>query len=834
MALSPTHCFWCGAVNRAQSTFCHTCGKPLTGGGPAGQPHPRTVPAPAPGQTSLALPCIEISTNTNTQRKSYFLRPDQQEISIGRAPSNDIVIDELVVSAFHLQIRQDSGQLVVIHPHPLQPQHKTTNGLLYQGKQYRGDESFRHVLSDGDVLRIGNQYGTLVTLTYHDASSARQPVPDIAPIPLGAPLITIGRLPGNTVVLTHPQVSGNHARLERSGTTYRLVDQNSTNHVYVNGQPVTSSLLKPQDVIRIGPYELIFTGTQLIQRSSSRSIRIDALKVIQYGDRQKILLNDITLTIPSGKFVAIVGGSGAGKTTLMDALNGTRPAKAGRILYNGQDYYTSRPAFSAQLGYVPQFDIIHKNLTVERSLYYAAKLRLPSDTTGQQIEERIKDVMEAVGITQRRKLLINKLSGGQQKRVSIALELLAKPNVFFLDEPTSGLDPGLDRKMMAMLRTIADKEGHTIILVTHATNNINNCDYVCFLAPGGYLAYFGPPQEATTYFNQSDFADIYNALEPTETDPDIPKKAEARFQQSPQYQQYVAQPSSHMPPPPQSGAAPSKPPQGNPWKQFRLLSARYLELLKNDRINLLVLLLQAPIIAAILMVLIQYMLKPTVFTTQPLPITAEQVLFILSFVALLFGCNNSAREIVKELPIYRRERMVNLGIMPYLFSKVLVLGLLCLLQCAILVIAVNVISPFPKTVLLPPPLEIYVSVALTSLVGLMIGLIISSLTANSDQANSIIPVILIFQILFSGVIFTLTGFGELLGQLFAMRWSMIGMGSSVGLTPFPLGYAPNDSSFPYAHDTRHVLSAWVALLVMIVIFGALTAYFLKRKDRLGR
>ena len=828
MVLSPAYCSSCGAANRAQSAFCNKCGKPLSEGGPLGQASTKTVRASEP------LPSIEVSTNTNTQRQSYLLRPNQQDISIGRAPSNDIVIDEMVVSGFHLLIKRDGGQLVLIHPHPLQPQHKTTNGILYQGKHYRGDEPFRHVLSNGDVFRVGNEYGTLVTLTYQDGSSvAQQPVPDIAPIPLGAPLITIGRRPGNTVLLNHPQVSSNHARLERSGNTYRLVDQNSTNHVYVNGQPVSSYVLKPQDVIRIGPYDFVFTSTELIQRSSSRSIRIDALNVIQYGDKQKILLNDISLTIPSGKFVTIVGGSGAGKTTLMDALNGTRPAKAGHVLYNGQDYYTSRASFSTQLGYVPQFDIIHKNLTVERALYYAAKLRLPSDTTNQQIEERMKEVMEAVGITQRRKLLINKLSGGQQKRVSIALELLAKPNIFFLDEPTSGLDPGLDRKMMAMLRSIADKEGHTIILVTHATNNINSCDYVCFMAPGGYLAYFGPPADATTYFNQPDFAGIYNALEPTDADPDIPKKAEARFKQSPQYKQYVDQPRNQMPPSPQAGAGTSKPPQGNPWKQFRLLSARYLELLRNDSINLLVLLLQAPIIAVILMGLIQFVIKPTVFTSQPLPITAEQVLFIMSFVAVFFGCNNSAREIVKEIQIYRRERMVNLGIMPYLFSKILILGILCLLQCAILVIVVNAISPFPQAVLLPSPLEIYISLSLTSLVGLMMGLMISSLTANSDQANSIIPVVLILQILFSGVVFILTGFGEVLGGLFAMRWSMIAMGSSVGLTAFPLGYGPNDP-FPYAHDTGHVLGAWFALLVMIAIFGALTAYFLKRKDRLGR
>jgi len=747
-----------------------------------------------------------------------------------------------------LQIKREQGQLVLLHPHPARP--NTANGIIYQGKHYQGNEQFRHILSNGDVFRIGNEYGTLVTLTYHDGSNAvRAPVSEIQPIMLGAQSLSIGRRPGNTVVLNHPQVSGDHARLERTGNTYSIIDQGSTNHVYVNGQRISSYLLKPGDVIRIGPYELTFTGTQLVQHASSKSIRIDAIDVVQVGDKAKVLLNDISITIPSGKFVALVGGSGAGKTTLMDALNGTRPAKSGYVLYNGQDYYATRASFSAQLGYVPQFDIIHKNLSVERALYYAAKLRLPSDTTNDQIKQRVAEVMNDVGIAQRRKLLISKLSGGQQKRVSIAMELLAKPNVFFLDEPTSGLDPGLDRKMMQLLRNIADKEGHTIILVTHATNNINLCDYVCFLAPGsnkapgGHLAYFGPPDEAKTFFNQADFADIYNALEPTEADPDIPKKAEARFKASPQYQQYVAMPRSQMPRVAPTSVGTSKPPRGNPMQQFRLLSERYLELLKNDRVNLLVLLLQAPIIAFILVLLIAFVLKLKAFSGVNVPVSGQEVLFIMSFVAVLFGCNNSAREIVKELPIYRRERMVNLGIMPYLFSKIVILGVLCLLQCAFLVIAVNAAAPFQTGIMLPPPLEIYISLALTSLVGLMIGLLISSLTDNSDQANSIIPVILIFQILFSGVVFQLSGFAQVLGAFIAMRWSMIGMGSTVNLQPGPMGYQTIDrfgqvhnvsAPFPYGQDTGHLFLAWFALVAMIVVFGFLTGYFLQRKDRLGR
>ncbi len=379
---------------------------------------PQIASAPEQEKTFHAgLPTLEVTTNINSQRQHFSFPPHKQVINIGRAPApaNDLVIDELVVSAHHLQIRRENNQTVLIHQ-------KTTNGLIYQGKQYHGNEPFTHVMSNDDVFRIGNEYGTLVTLTYHDGTGIPpRSVPDIPPITLGTMIILIGRHPTNTVVLTHPQISGNHAHLEYFNKAYRIIDLNSTNHVYVNGQRVSNAQLNPLDVIRIGPYDLIYTGTQLIQCSNSKSIRIDAINIMQYGDKQKPLLNNISFTIPSGSFVAFVGGSGAGKTTLMDALNGTRPARGGHVLYNGQDYYATLATFSTQLGYVPQFDVIHKNLTVERALYYAAKLRLPGDTTKQQIEERLKEVMDAVGITPRRTLLIKKLSGGQQKRVSIAL-----------------------------------------------------------------------------------------------------------------------------------------------------------------------------------------------------------------------------------------------------------------------------------------------------------------------------------------------------------------------------------------------------------------------------
>jgi ABC transport system ATP-binding/permease protein len=420
--------------------------------------------------SEMGMPFLEISSNTQQERKIYPLV--KQVTNIGRDAANDIVLNESHVSSFHAQIVREDSQLVLVHPHPTRQQ--TQNGLLYRGHQIRGDEPFRKPLMRGDIFRIGDENGTFVSLIYNDGSGTSQDIPpEIHPIPLEDAEITIGRQPDNKVILSHPQVSGHHARLVREGEAYRILDLNSTNHVYVNALLTTNQLLKRDDEIRIGPYKLTYTGTELTQHDESNGVRIDALHLKKVGNNRVVLLNDISIVIPPRKFVALVGGSGAGKSTLMDALNGLRPAQEGKVFYNGQDYYHHLASFSTQLGYVPQDDIVHGDLTVERALYYAAKMRLPEDFTNKQIQQRIDEVLEDVDMTERRHLLICKLSGGQRKRVSIALELLGKPSVFFLDEPTSGLDPGLDRRMMFLLRKLADK-GHTIILVitlTHATTS---------------------------------------------------------------------------------------------------------------------------------------------------------------------------------------------------------------------------------------------------------------------------------------------------------------------------------------------------------------------------
>ena len=722
-------------------------------------------------------------------------------------------------------------------------------------------------------------------------------VPQLQPIPLEAPVITIGRFPNNMVVLNHPLVSGNHARLERvrSGG-YRIVDLGSTNHVFVNAQQVRARELHPEDVIHIGPFSLVYTGNQLIQQDESYSIRVDAVHLKTSGRRFHVLLHDISLDIPARSFVALVGSSGAGKSTLLNALSGLRPAARGRVLYNGQDYYRNLASYNTQIGYVPQDDIIHPDLTVAQALYYTAKMRLPKDFTRSQIRERIDEVLDEVEIRHRRSYLVKHLSGGERKRVSIALELLANPSIFFLDEPTSGLDPGLDRRMMQLLRKLADK-GHTIVLVTHATNDINFCDYVCFLAQGGRLGFYGPPAEALAYFGTRDYAEIYNALEPTADDKRIPAEAEENFKNSPYYQRYVKEPLDRVVAGRESlfemMELERRPRRGRPRRQFWLLTRRYIQLLSHDINTLLTLLLQAPIIGLILF----YLAAPNVFTSTSITfcplranpvnntgqvvsidcqrvvdllktpqgqafvkhqgltpqqalqnaiapnsgVDAETLLFIMAFAAVLFGCLNGVHAIVREVPIYRRERMVNLGIAPYMFSKIVVLGVFCLLQSAILVYFVNLKSPFHQGIFLPVLLEVYITVALTSLAGLMLGLAISALARNADRAMSFVPLVIIPQVIFSGIIFKLsTPILQGMGALFAARWAMAGLGSSLGLHGDKLGvdgfsfqgthFATLDPATALPGATMHLLLTWGALLAIIVVLMAAIAFFLKLKD----
>ncbi|MEO7001284.1 MAG: ATP-binding cassette domain-containing protein, partial [Ktedonobacterales bacterium] len=622
----------------------------------------------------------------------------------------------------------------------------------------------------------------------------------------------------------------------------------------------------------------------------SRDIQIDAVdlrKEVRAGafrHAAKTLLEDISLSIPPGSMVALIGASGVGKTTLLHALSGHDPVHSGNVLYNGEDLYAHLAAYSASLGYVPQDDIIHKNLSVERALFYAARLRLPRDMSHRQIKERVAETLQDIDLVGRRKQRIAQLSGGERKRVNIGVELLARPAVFFLDEPTSGLDAGLDRKIMDLLRRLADR-GHSVVLTTHTTSHLGVCDFVCFLAPGGRLAYYGPPDELRRHFQLDDYAEIYTTLAAA------PERWVAAFRQSPDYMKYVVRPRLQAKnrgqataialheeraaqaqtaatrgatsatvdrSSPASPASPATEPISGPystpdaswqmraarqrthlssaWRQFRLLTLRYIELMAHDPANLLILLAQAPIIAILITLLSRgndiHIVATGSVTPYPVDMYAQRTLFIMVCSAVWFGTINAAREIVKEAPVYRRERTIHLGILPYVFSKIVVLTLLSAIQDAILLAIVGHKSGYPNNGLLWPHIqgafvEFYLSLLLLSVVGLMMGLLVSALAPNTDRAISFVPILLIPQIIFANVIFTLKGAGEYVSYIIPARWGMQAMGSIDRLRDQFTDHG--DSPF-FRADRLHLIGFWLALVALAIIFFALTAYFQRRKD----
>ena len=863
--------------------------------------------------SALGIPSLEVSSNNYSEKQTFAL--DKQVVNIGRDATNDIVINDQTVSGHHVQVVRQGNTLILVHPHPNRKQ--TLNGLFYQGRKIRGDEPFRQVLTHGDIFRISNENGSFVSLTYNDGSGVEQvALPPVKPIKLRDSEVKIGRAPDNTVVLAHPQVSAHHARLISEGGTHRILDLGSTNHVYINGQLITNTLLKLGDEIRIGPYRLLYEGTQLTEYNESNSIRVDALNLKKFGNNRVTLLNNISLSIPPRTFVALVGGSGAGKSTLLNALSGLNPAQEGKVLYNGQDYYRNLAAFNTQIGYVPQDDIVHRDLTVGRALFYAARMRLPRDFTREQISQRIDEVLDDVEMKDRRNLLISKLSGGQRKRVSIALELLANPSLFFLDEPTSGLDPGLDRKMMFLLRKLADK-GHTIILVTHATNNLSACDFVCFLTRGGRLAYFGPPEQAKLFFAKDDFAEIYSCLEPTQDNAQIPEEAEVKFRASKAYQQYVAQPLKDSVAHEEgvSGTGKGKEKlrrarRGNPFTQFRLLCVRQLERLKNNRSNLMALIIQAPLVALLLMLLVRFEIGTNIFDANTLvqckasvpsassasgllvlpgirnPAAlvncsqvvnflnhdpsgkqyanskggtntalqdfivpsqgggdAQRVVFLVAFFIIIFGLINGSNGIVKEAAIYQRERSVNLSLLAYMFSKIFVLGLIVLLQSAIMLVVVQVFEPLSQGVFLPVLLETYITLGLVGLTGVMFGILLSSVGSNEDTVSSLLPLVIIPQVILSGAIIPLKDWLiQIVATVVPSRWALVAIGSTLGLHSDKIDGSKLFGDDPAFHGTlysiysstdatQRILLAWGALATIIVVLTLLTGISLKGKDR---
>ena len=753
-------------------------------------------------------------------------------IVIGRDPTCDVALASRFVSARHARIEPTASGHRVLDL-------GSTNGTLRAGRRLAAGAPVD--LRDGDALRIGDPTtGGYVSLLYRApeaAPSTRHAGAVLRRWALDRPVVVLGRA-GADIELASPTVSTRHASIERVGSGHAIRDLGATNGTFVDRARVTHQTLTKGAVVRIGPYELAYDGASLSLRGEPGALRMDGMGLSQRVRGGRFILRDASISIAPRELVALVGGSGAGKSTLMKALAGYTSASHGRVLVNGDDFYDHLDAYRMLLGYVPQDDTLHKELTVDRALRYAARLRLPADTSRSEITQRIARVLEDVDMSPHRKKRIDQLSGGQRKRVSIAAELLADPSLFFLDEPTSGLDPGLEKKMMFTLRRLADA-GRTIVLVTHATANITQCDHVAFMAEGR-IVYFGPPTEALSFFGveSGDFADIYAKLDgsadpsdpsawavaesdlagelrayaharPREGAPSLAELWEMRYRASP-YAARVQRRLAEVPPPPSfwSGARRPRRRAISAPRQLFVLSRRYVSLLLGDHKNLFILLAQAPIIAYLMTLAAR---SDALVGPRANSFDAKTVLFMLSTVAVWFGIINAAREIAKESAVYRRERLAGLSVGAYVLSKVFVLALLVAAQSAVTVAVLSTEVRLPVNgIVMEGPMELFVTTALTSLAGLSLGLVISAWARTPDRAISFVPIALIPQILFSGVLFPFGGgvsTTRVLSWGTVSRWAMDAYGSTINLARLP----PPARAPEWAHTRDNLFLRWQIL-----------------------
>lgn len=734
-------------------------------------------------------------------------------ISFGRNPGNDIVLKSMLVSGDHGRFHLDDGTWMIEDKGNYMPS-GSTNGLIYN------NTSIRHRrLAEGDFIRIDNGIETIssgVLFVFSTGESDnRWKTYDIG----ARSEISIGRDPHCDIVLPHVSVSKLHAKIVRENGRWCIADCGSTNGIVVNNVRLDGKQqLHEKDVIAITNSKLIFTSETISYCYYQSGISVDTSHVVverENGKKKFITLDDVSVNIRPGELVAIIGGSGAGKSTLLNAMCGYLPPKNGDVFINGVNLYQNFDSLKKLIGYVPQADIVYDNLTLYDMLHYTADLRLPKDTSKQEKEEAISKAIHMVQLEEKTQSYIRSFSGGQRKRASIAVELLSDPNLLYLDEPASGLDPGTERSLMNTLRDMADS-GKTVILVTHSTLQLKQCDKIVFMGRGGNCCYFGSYDDALDFFGVSDLVDVYNMIT------NEPEKWKKRYEKS----TYIYGPSRSEP-------IVSRSAKGKNAPQLPVLCSRYAKLMRNDTQRFLLLMLQAPILALLIWIVSDGEQYITFEMTKGL-------LFALSCSAFWVGMLNSIQEICKERTILKREYMTGLSLNSYLGSKVIVLGVMSLVQSLLLVGVFAITVGVPEYGLITESvIEFMITAFLTALAASATGLFVSALFNNADRAMTLAPILLMPQILFSGLAFELKNGTKIISNFAICRWSMEGFGTTSNLnaiktrieqTGVDIGRKMEDF---YTYTQGHLLLDWCILLLFTVIFLVLARVALSRIEKEG-
>jgi ABC-type multidrug transport system ATPase subunit/pSer/pThr/pTyr-binding forkhead associated (FHA) protein len=600
----------------------------------------------------------------------------------------------------------------------------------------------------------------------------------------GKATIRIGRDPSNDLVITDLLASRRHAEFTTGITGGEIVDLGSANGTYVNGRRITGRVaLSEGDIVGIGRHQLRLVGDELLEYedtgdltfvASELTVKVPVGRSHQGGE--KILLDGVGFTLPPRSMLAVVGPSGAGKSTLLGALTGIRPASSGSVTYAGRDLYAEYDDLRQRIGLVPQEDIWHTALTVRQALEYGAELRFPSDVSEGERNARIDEVLAELELSeQQHNRGSGQLSGGQKKRTSTALELLTKPSLLFLDEPTSGLDPDLDSEVMMKLRDLAD-DGRTVVVVTHSTLNLHVCDLLLVLAEGGHLAYLGRPEDALTYFGARSYSEMFHTLKGRP-----PREWAQRFRQTDDYRRHVMGSVTGITSTRRTDLPPLR--QQSIGKQFGVLCRRYLSVIAADRAYLGILIALPVILAAISRIV------PAPdglgFASTNANLQARQLLLVIVLGSVLMGAASAVREIVKERPIYQRERSIGLSAQAYLWSKVVVLSVIVTGQAILLTVLglVGRKGAADPVVLGSTIVEVAVAVVVLTIASAMIGLLISAWVNNADKAMPMLVLMIMVQLVFSGGLVPLAGRPGLqqVSYVVPARWGFAMTASTVNL-----------------------------------------------------
>lgn len=496
-------------------------------------------------------------------------------------------------------------------------------------------------------------------------------------------------------------------------------------------------------------------------------VRLEARGLTRRTRGGVTLLNDISLSVAPGELVAIVGGSGAGKTTLLEALAGVQPADEGSVRFDGAELYGNLPAWRRFLGYVPQDDIIHAELPLARTLRYAAKLRLPADTSSPGTDQAVAEALHTLDLEERADVPVRALSGGQRKRASIAVEMLTQPRVFFLDEPTSGLDPATAADFLRVLRGLATG-GATVIFTTHAVQDLAVCDRIVFLAEGGHLVFVGTPVEARAYFEVDAVEEIYERLANEET----PEVWGRRFRSG--------TPAGTGDVPISVRGVVREGPTAGAFRQWKVLTQRTFESLLRNRLTMAILLGSPAMVVAMFAILF----RPGAFDlADPEPSAVLMILFWVTFASFFFGLTYGLLQITTERAILRREHLVGLRLGPYLLSKAAILLPFLLAVNALMLAVLRALDRLPDA-----HLAVYLSVGVTLLLlaaaALGLGLLTSAAVGNPSQATLALPLLSFPAVLFSGAILPvhlMAGVGAGISVFVPVRWAFEGIGHDFGV-----------------------------------------------------